>query len=66
MTFVFALLGFLMARLLWDAIKHFARKQDELPIIWFAKTATLLFALMMLLGGVSVLFLYALSRVYAH
>lgn len=63
MTFVWALLGFLMARLLWDAIKHFARQCGELPIIWFMKMTGLLGMFVMLLGTVSILFLWALARI---
>ena len=41
-TFIEFLFGFLIARLVWDAVKHFAKKSGELPIVWFFKTAVLL------------------------
>jgi NhaP-type Na+/H+ and K+/H+ antiporter len=61
-TFLLALFGFLMARLLWNTIQHFAKKCGELPIVWFFKTVLIFGALAGLIGGMGLFFLYALSR----
>ena len=61
-TFLLALFGFLMARLLWNTIQHFAKQCGELPIVWFFKTLVIWGAMAMLIGATLGGFLYALSR----
>ena len=61
-TFLLALFGFLMARLLWNTIQHFAKQCGELPIVWFTKTVLILAGLACVIGATLGGFLYALSR----
>ena len=61
-TFLLALFGFLVARILWSTVKHFARQCGELPIVWFTKTVLILAGLACVIGATLGGFLYALSR----
>jgi predicted membrane protein len=63
-TFLLALFGFLMARLLWNTIQHFAKRCGELPIVWFFKTAMIAVACAALVGGMGLFFVYCLSRIF--
>jgi hypothetical protein len=61
LTFLLALFGFLVARILWSTVKHFARQCNELPIVWFTKTVLILAGLAITVGGTLGFFLYAFS-----
>jgi hypothetical protein len=61
-TLIEALTGFLVARLLWNAIVHFARKRGELPIVWVAKTAGLVALLVGIVGIFGFAILYVIAR----
>jgi hypothetical protein len=61
-TFIYALFGFLLARLIWNAIVHFARKRGELPIVWAAKTAGLVALLVGIVGAFGFAILYVIAR----
>lgn len=63
LTFCLALFGFLMARLLWNTIQHFARRCGELPIVWFFKTVALVAAFAALIGGTGLFFIYCIAKV---
>lgn len=62
LTFLGAIVAFLIARAMWDAVKVYAKRCGELPIVWLVKTLLILAAL----GGIVVAFgaglLYAFSR----
>lgn len=51
MTFLEALFGYLMARLVLNYITTRAKAMHELPIVWAAKTLFLLAALVAVVGG---------------
>ena len=44
-TFLIATLGFLFARVLWHAVRHYAKICGELPLVWFVKTLLIVGAL---------------------
>lgn len=62
LDFFAALFGYLMARLIWDAVKHYAAKQGELPLVWALKVFCLLAALGTIVGGLGLFVIYAFSR----
>jgi NhaP-type Na+/H+ and K+/H+ antiporter len=49
--FLFALMGYLTARLVWDFIRRMALRAGEMPIVWAAKTLALLAGLAVIFGG---------------
>ena len=62
LTFIYSLLGFLVARLLWDMVKKMAAKQNEMPIVWAFKTFSLLAALAAIVGAFGLAILFVISR----
>ena len=61
-TFLEFLFGFLIARLVWNAIVHLAAKKGELPLVWAFKTCLLLSALFGIVGLFVVAILYVVAR----
>ena len=62
LTFIYSLLGFLVARLLWDMVKKMAAKQNEMPIVWAFKTFSLLAALAAIVSAFGLAILFVISR----
>ena len=61
-SFIMALFGYLTARLVWDAIRKLAAKQNEMPIVWAFKTFSLLAALAAIVGAFGLAILFVISR----
>ena len=61
LTFLGAIVAFLIARAMWDAVKVYARKCGELPIVWLVKTLLILAALsgIILVFGAGMLYAFA-------
>ena len=60
-TFRGAIVAFLIARAMWDAVKVYARKAGELPLVWLFKTSAILLALVCVVGGLGMFCLYAFA-----
>jgi prolipoprotein diacylglyceryltransferase len=60
--FFCALLGYLAARLVWDAIRRMAARAGEMPIVWAFKTLCLLMVLCSIVGMFGMILIYAVSR----
>ena len=61
-SFFMALFGYLTARLVWDAIRKLAAKQNEMPIVWAFKTFSLSAMLTAIVGAFGFALLYVISR----
>ena len=57
-----ALFGYLTARLVWDAIRKLAAKQNEMPIVWAFKTFSLLAILAAIVGAFGFALLYVIAK----
>ena len=57
-----ALFGYLIARLVWDAIRKLAAKQNEMPIVWAFKTFSLLAILVAIVGAFGFALLYVIAK----
>lgn len=57
-----SLAGFLLARLLWDAVRHYSRRAGMLPLKWALQVAFYLSVLFLIYGSVILALVYICTR----
>lgn len=61
-TFFLAILGFLIARSLWDFVKVRAHERNQLPLVWLFQVLMLLALLALMLGIAGLACFYFISN----